>query len=179
MRLDETNVMALDEIKPYWRNPRSTTDGAVESVATSIHKYGYNQPIVVDSDHVIIIGHTRYAALRQLGYTSSPVKVETTLSDAKVRELRIIDNRTSDYTTWDYETLMNEIEDLDRETMSLYFPEVLVSTEGFTEPGQDWTVDSEGPTTMEFICPSCFHEWSQEVEREQVMNGRISQEEKA
>lgn len=176
MKLDETPVMSLDDIKPYWRNPRTVADGAVSAVASSIEKYGYNQPIVVDSNHVIIVGHTRYAAIRQLGYTSAAVKVETSLSDTQVRELRIVDNRTSDYTTWDYEALMNEIEDLDQDMMSLYFPEIVVGEEGFAEPAESWTVDSEEPTTMEFICPSCFHEWSQTVERDQVMNGRISKE---
>jgi site-specific DNA-methyltransferase (adenine-specific) len=60
-------TVALAEIKPYWRNPRDNRE-AVQKVKQSIKDYGYNQLIGVDKNNVIIVGHTRYRALQELGY---------------------------------------------------------------------------------------------------------------
>ena len=63
---DVIETVDLDRVRPYWRNPRRVTEDAVTQLMASISEYGYQQPIVVDSDYVIIVGHTRYAALRRL-----------------------------------------------------------------------------------------------------------------
>lgn len=64
--------VAIDKIRPYENNPRNN-DGAVEAVANSIREFGFQQPIVVDMDGVIIAGHTRYKAAQALGLTEVPV----------------------------------------------------------------------------------------------------------
>jgi ParB-like chromosome segregation protein Spo0J len=94
-----TRVLSLDDIVPYWRNPRVVTDDAVNAVAESIERYGYTQPIVVDAENVIVIGHTRYAALRRLGATEAPVMTVTTLSPTQVKQLRVIDNKAHELTS--------------------------------------------------------------------------------
>lgn len=63
--------MALSDITPYENNPRNNEE-AVEKVANSIKEFGFNQPIVVDKDNVIIVGHTRYLAAQELGLTEAP-----------------------------------------------------------------------------------------------------------
>jgi ParB-like chromosome segregation protein Spo0J len=65
-----------DSIKPYDRNPR-LNDSAVDAVARSITEFGFRQPIVVDSDDVIVVGHTRWKAAQQLGLSKVPVHVAT------------------------------------------------------------------------------------------------------
>ena len=60
--------MKIADIRPYEKNPR-INDGAVDAVARSIKEFGWQQPIVMDRDHVIIAGHTRYLAAKQLGLT--------------------------------------------------------------------------------------------------------------
>ena len=65
MEIREINI---DEIKPYKNNPREISNEAVEKVVKSIKVFGYNQPIVVDNDNVIVVGHTRWKALKKLGY---------------------------------------------------------------------------------------------------------------
>src|SRR5581483_4728902 len=62
----------IDSIRPYENNPR-LNDAAVDAVAASILAFGFRQPIVVDEDGVIIVGHTRYKAARKLGLTEVPV----------------------------------------------------------------------------------------------------------
>jgi hypothetical protein len=72
VNVPEMQLMAVESIKPYWRNPRRITQDAVDKVAESIRQYGYVQPIVVDRDHVVIVGHTRLRAVVQLGWTEFP-----------------------------------------------------------------------------------------------------------
>lgn len=60
----EVKSMSIDDIKPYENNPRDNDD-AVDSVANSIKEFGWQQPIVVDKDNVIIVGHTRYKAAKK------------------------------------------------------------------------------------------------------------------
>ena len=58
----QTVMLKITEIKPYWRNPRRNDD-AIGAVMQSIKQFGFNQPIILDADNVIIAGHTRYKAL--------------------------------------------------------------------------------------------------------------------
>lgn len=175
---DETRVMRLDDVVPYWRNPRVVTDEAVNAVAESIKRYGYQQPIVVDSENVIVMGHTRYAALRRLGATEAPVHVAATLSTAQAKQLRVIDNRTHELTSWDFEGLVAELDELDDDLMRAYFPEVVSEPEGDADPALgEFDLGPVNPADagdVEFVCPSCFHEWEMPVTREAVMSGRLA-----
>lgn len=81
-------LRSIGDIRPYPNNPR-TNDNAVAAVAASIREYGWRQPIVVDSDGVIICGHTRYKAAQKLGLDQVPVHVATDLSPEKIRAYRI------------------------------------------------------------------------------------------
>src|SRR5699024_12589264 len=83
-RSSETVSIPLDEIKPYWRNPRVIPEEAVEAVQQSIQEFGYVQPIVVDGKGVIVTGHTRHAGLRRLGAGEAEVSQGDT-SDRQAR----------------------------------------------------------------------------------------------
>jgi DNA modification methylase len=98
----------LSRLRPYENNPR-INDGAVESVAASLREFGFRQPIVVDPDGVIIIGHTRLKAAMRLGLTEVPVHVATELSPEKIRALRIADNKSGEIAEWNYELLPIEL----------------------------------------------------------------------
>jgi DNA modification methylase len=101
----------IDDIKPYAANPR-VNDQAVEAVAASLKEFGFRQPIVVDADGVIIVGHTRWKAAKKLGLKKVPVHVATDLSPEKVRAYRIADNQTNTLADWDYGLLPLELKDL-------------------------------------------------------------------
>ena len=115
----------LDEIRPYANNPRKN-DEAVEAVANSIREFGWKQPIVVDADGVIIVGHTRYKAAQMLGFETAPVLVADDLSDDKVKAYRLADNKTNELAEWDFQLLSEELEglDMDMEQFGFEFPEV-------------------------------------------------------
>lgn len=90
MRVEERR---LDQIQPYENNPRRN-ELAVEPVAESIAEFGWQQPIVVDADGVIIAGHTRWKAARRLGLETAPVIVASELSPEQVKAYRLADNKS-------------------------------------------------------------------------------------
>ena len=91
--------MSPKSVTPYEKNPRDNTK-AIESVAQSIDDFGFNQPIVVDKNKIIIVGHTRHAAALLLGLKKVPVLVADHLSKSQVRAYRIADNRTNENSFW-------------------------------------------------------------------------------
>lgn len=96
----------------YPRNARKIPEKAVDAVAMSIREYGFVQPIVVDSAGVIVIGHVRRRAARKLGLEQVPVLMATDLSPAKIKALRLAENRTHEETTWDKDLLAMEFGEL-------------------------------------------------------------------
>lgn len=107
----QVQSMKISEVKPYPNNPRNNDDG-VEAVANSIKEFGWQQPIVVDKDNVIIVGHTRYKAAKKLGMDKVPVVVASNLSDEQVRAYRLADNKTGELTDWDMSLLDDELGDI-------------------------------------------------------------------
>ena len=107
----EVQLVNIDDVKPYQANPR-INDQAVDAVAASLREYGFRQPIVVDADGVIIVGHTRWKAAKKLGLAKVPVHVAKDLSAEKVKAYRIADNQTNTLAEWDYELLPIELKDL-------------------------------------------------------------------
>lgn len=101
----------LSSITPYWRNPRNN-DESVAETAASIRDFGFKQPIVVDPDGVIIVGHTRYKAATELGLPTVPVVVADDLSPAKCKAYRLADNKTGEKSTWREDDLVAEILEL-------------------------------------------------------------------
>lgn len=108
MQIKNVNI---DSIKPYPNNPRDNDD-AVSGVAKSIKEFGWQQPIVVDKNNVIIVGHTRYKAAKKLGLKEVPVVVASNLSDEQVRAYRLADNKTGELTDWDMDLLDDELADI-------------------------------------------------------------------
>ena len=104
-------MWVLDRVKPYENNPRNN-DNAVDAVAASIREFGFSQPIVVDNEGVIIVGHTRLKAAKKLGLERVPVVVASHLTPDQVRAFRIADNKTAELADWNYDLLPIEIEAL-------------------------------------------------------------------
>src|SRR5229473_4332018 len=101
----------ITSIKPYDNNPRFN-DEAVDAVATSIREFGFRQPIVIDENDVIIVGHTRYKAALKLGLETVPVHVARGLTPAQIKAYRIADNQTATLSTWDNDLLPIELAEL-------------------------------------------------------------------
>jgi ParB-like chromosome segregation protein Spo0J len=131
-----TNVKT-DTIKPYWRNPRNNA-GAVEEVKRSIEKYGFNVPLVLDKDNIIITGHTRYKAMLQLGAKEVPC-VYADIDKKKAKEYRIADNKLSELAKWDADLLKTEMREFDLDDL----------VPGFSQKEMDTLIGSFGPAEIE------------------------------
>lgn len=114
----EVTLRGIEEIKPYEKNPR-VNDPAVDAVAESLRTFGWRQPIVVDGDGVIVVGHTRWKAAKKLGLERVPVHVAKDLTPEQVKAYRIADNQTSDLSDWDFELLPLELKDLEAANFDL------------------------------------------------------------
>jgi hypothetical protein len=98
------------KIKPYERNTKKHSAKQVEQIAASIEQFGFRQPLVVDRDNVLIIGHGRLQAAKRLGLSEVPCVRADDLTDEQARALRIIDNKTNE-SEWDLDLLNLELGD--------------------------------------------------------------------
>ena len=104
MKVEQTKI---EEILPYDQNPRDNS-AAVEKVADSIKEFGWQQPIVVDEEKIILAGHTRHLAALSMGLKEVPVSIAKGLTEAQKKAYRIVDNKTSELAEWDKELLKSE-----------------------------------------------------------------------
>lgn len=109
----------LNDIIPYANNPRNNDGEAVDKVAASIKEFGFNVPLVLDKDNVIITGHTRYKAAKKLSLNEVPCICAEHLTPAQVKAYRIADNKVSEYSKWNDEMLAIELEQLQELSLSL------------------------------------------------------------
>jgi len=112
--------LKLTDIHPYKRNARKN-DQAVEAVAESIKQCGYRSPIVVDENNVILCGHTRYKALKKLGWTECNVVRDEYASDEQKKKYRLLDNKVGEIAEWDNELLKIELDGMDFEGFDFGF----------------------------------------------------------
>jgi len=107
----KVDLVPIDSIVGYARNPRRN-EKAIPKVKSSLKEYGFRQPIVVDADGVIVVGHTRWMAAKELGMTEVPVHVAENLTPAQIKGYRIADNRTAQESEFDDELLAIEMQEL-------------------------------------------------------------------
>ena len=150
----------IDRVVPYENNPRHNDD-AVEKVANSLRAFGWKQPCVVDSDGVLIVGHTRLKAAKSLGMEKVPVLVANDLTPAQCQMYRVADNSTSELSSWNFELLEVELDGLQVEFDVGDFGEFKVdfssndvigeAPDEFKEYGEDIETANK--------CPRCGYEW--------------------
>ena len=102
-------LINIDKLLPYINNPRKNLN--IDKVASSIKEFGFQQPIVVDKNYTIIVGHTRFEAAKKLGLKEIPVQIAD-LTEHQARSYRIADNRLNQDATWDTKLLNLEFNDL-------------------------------------------------------------------
>lgn len=157
MSYDNVVTLPIDDLTPYENNPRNNLQ-AVDAVADSIREFGFRVPIVVDRNKVIIAGHTRYLASKQLNLKEVPCIIASDLTDAQVRAFRLADNKVGEIAGWDFDML-------ERELQELASTDIDMSEFGFVD-SSDLDVDgffteSEKAVTKEpkrIQCPCCG-EW--------------------
>ncbi len=158
---------AIERLIPYARNARKIPQEAIDKVAASIQEFGWQQPIVVDSERVVVAGHVRLLAAKQLGLTKVPVHVASELTPGQIKAFRLMDNRSHQESGWDMELLGPEIAELhamnvdvalagfDAEEIAQFFD---AAADDGKPPDEFKQYDESIPTAHE--CPKCGYTWS-------------------
>lgn len=113
----KVEMRALDSIKPYEKNAKKHDQTQIDNVAESIRQYGFVQPIVVDRDGVIVIGHCRALGAKKLGLKEVPCVCVDDLTPEQVNALRLVDNKSNE-SGWDFDLLKDELNDVDLSAFS-------------------------------------------------------------
>ena len=135
---------SIENILPYAQNPR-INDDAVPAVMESIKEFGFKIPIVLTADNVIVAGHTRIKAAKQLGMKEVPCVIADDLSEEQIKAFRLADNKSTEIATWDEEMLQQELSEILDIDMSMF---------GFEEGETDFADEIEDNTyTMKTNIP--------------------------
>lgn len=162
----------VDDLIPYKNNPRKN-DEAVDKVALSISAFGFKVPIVIDANNVIVTGHTRLKAAKKLGLKTVPCIKADDLTEEQIKAFRLADNKVAEFSQWDEEKLMKELEALGDIDMSLYgfsFPDDEDGEEGEDDTYTDKTnipqydITGEVPDLSELVDEDKTNELLEEIE---------------
>lgn len=107
----------IDQIKPYERNAKEHPQKQVEQIANSIKAFGFNQPLVVDKNNVIIVGHGRYYAALLLGLDEVPC-LQVDLTEEQAKAYRLADNKLNE-SKWEMGLVLDELKTLSLEMVEL------------------------------------------------------------
>lgn len=110
----------VNELKEYENNPRNN-EKAVGIVEQSIKEYGFKNPIIIDKNNVIVAGHTRLIAAKNLGYKEVPCIKADDLTEEQVKAFRLVDNKTSEFAEWDIEKLEEELASIEIDLVDFGF----------------------------------------------------------
>lgn len=109
--------LPVGSLKPYEKNAKKHPAEQVEHIANSIREFGFRQPLVIDKDNVLVIGHGRLLAAKELGLDTVPCVRTDDLTEEQIKALRLADNKTNE-SEWDFDLLdgeLNDIFDIDME----------------------------------------------------------------
>lgn len=154
--MDNLKIEYVDikSIKPYHRNARHNDGEATEKVAASIKAFGFQQPILVDDNNIIITGHTRLKAALSLGMDKVPIAHAVNLTNEQIKAYRLADNRVAEYSNWDKELLNIELAEFETIDMSQFGFDLSVTGLDFgednpeSEPIEEDTEDFHRDTTI-------------------------------
>lgn len=144
----------IDELIPYENNPR-INDEAVEYVANSIKEFGFRNPIILDKNNVIICGHTRLLASKELKLKQVPCIIADDLTDEQVKALRLADNKVAEKSMWDYSKLDEELEDILNIDMSKFDFDINNDNVNLEEFFEENTNEEKKEEIKTIICPHC------------------------
>ena len=102
----------IETLKPYEKNAKKHDKTQINNVAESIRQYGFVQPIVIDKNNVVVIGHCRLLAAKKLKMADVPCVCVEDLTEEQVKALRIVDNKSNE-SPWDFDILPDELAELD------------------------------------------------------------------
>lgn len=148
-------MLPISEIKEYEHNVRKN-DKAVPAVADSIKAYGFKVPVIVDKDNVLIAGHTRIRAAKQIGMEEVPAVRADDLTEDQVKAFRLADNKTAELSEWDFARLEEELNEMDPDAILMkYFGRVDREDDEMTEYEAEIDLSGFEDEEFEYECQNC------------------------
>ena len=145
----------VEEIKIYENNPRRINDDAIKAVLASIKEFGFKVPVILDSDKVIIAGHTRVMAAQKLGLSEVPCVIAEDLTPEQIKAFRLADNKTGELSSWDFEKLDLELKGLSDIDMSDFGFELDTSVDRNEPENEEIDTEEFGEEKFKHECPRC------------------------
>lgn len=108
----DIKMISINDVIPYEKNAKKHPEEQVEYIANSIKRFGWKQPIVIDKENVVVVGHGRLLAAQKLGYEQVPVLYADDLTEGEIKAFRLADNKTNE-SEWDERLLDLELEELE------------------------------------------------------------------
>lgn len=135
MKGDEADMDIVElktaDLIPYENNPRNN-ENAVDGVAKSIQQFGFQVPLVVTEDNVIVAGHTRWLAAQKLGLKKIPCHIAKNLTEKQIKAYRLVDNKVAEASFWDWNKLDEELAAIADFPDEDDFPDLDMADFGFT-----------------------------------------------
>lgn len=151
----EIEYLPVESLRPYDRNARKHAEDDVDAIAASIQTFGFDDPIGIWRDNLIVEGHGRLMAAKKLGMTEVPCIRLDHLTDEERRAYALAHNRTAELSAWDYELRDIEIEDLSFDMTDFGFDKLEdVDVDDLFAPAPE--KEPEEPKQIQ--CPHCG-EW--------------------
>ena len=125
-------MIDTNKIVPYEKNAKRHPDNQIDIIASSIDKFKFDQPIVIDENNVIIKGHGRLLGAKRLGLKSVPVIIRTDMTEAEKKASRLADNKSNE-SDWDWELLNVELDELKDLDIDIDWMELSQGDEGYTD----------------------------------------------
>ncbi len=146
-------MKSLGEITPYEKNAKKHDETQINNVAESIRQYGFVQPIVIDKEGVIVIGHCRALAAKKLGMDKVPCVCVDDLTPEQVDALRVVDNKTNE-SEWDYDILSEILPDIDLSDFDFAFDDMGIGADDdIIDNTDDIMLGEQGSLARDFIAP--------------------------
>lgn len=141
----------IEDLKLYKNNPRNN-ENAIQEVVKSIKEFGFKVPIIIDNDNVIICGHTRLEASKVLKIKKVPCIVADDLTEEQIKAFRIVDNRVSEFSRWDFDKLKEELKNIKLDLFDYdIYDNLDISDNDFISD----TEITKNKEKKEYICPKC------------------------
>lgn len=134
--------ISVDKLIPYENNPKIHSDEQIARIANSIKEFGFQQPLVIDKDNVVVIGHGRLLAAKELGIEEVPCVRANELNPQQIRALRLVDNRVND-SEWDFSNVQIELDDILDIDMAQFGFDLTIHDEYTDEITDDFFADKE------------------------------------
>ena len=132
----KTEDLSINDLIPYGGNAKKHPAEQVARIADSIREFGFHQPIVIDKNNVVVLGHGRLLAAKRLRMETVPCVRLDSLTDDQIRAFRLVDNKVAE-SDWNLEALAQEIADIELDLSDFGFDLNLDEEESVEPPAEE------------------------------------------